>query len=213
MSNKRLSMHLLKTIACTLTSITLAGCASVTEFAVDPSASLESRIKSALTFGCSKVFSDLNETANWYSNYGQTAVINARGLKKKTGFLLETDTSSLNNEALSEQNLENNISSFRRRYNEYLDEISIPLSGGKVAKCSETEFCYELTYKNLEQQYSNLEGQLGIVRGTNTNTIFGNPISVLYKHYVGSAKGQCKQSIVSALSPELDEVQALKYRE
>lgn len=212
MSNKRLSKHLMKITACALSIIILAGCASVTEFAVDPSASLENRMKSALTFGCTKVFSDLNETSNWYSNYGQTAVINARGLKKKTGFLLETDASSFNDGASNNEGLEKSISSFRRRYNEYLDEISIPLSGGKVAKCSDTEFCYELTYKNLEQQYSNLEGQLGVVRGFDANNIFKNPISVLYKHYVGSAKGQCKQSIISALSPEFNEVQALKYR-
>ena len=211
MLTNKLSVKIWNTLLLAFLSASFLSCASVSEFVVDPKASLESSIDSALKFGCTKVFEDLNETANWYSNYGETSVANARGLKKKVDYLLEIDGGSLEESVPNPNEFNLNIANFRRRYNQYLTEISVPLSGGKVARCSETEYCYEVTYGLLQKQYNSLESQIGLVRSADSNSIFENPLSILYKHYIGSAKGQCKKSIMSALSIELQEVNKLKY--
>ena len=103
------------------------------------------------------------------------------------------------------------VETFKRAYNNYIDEVSVPLSGGAATKCSADQYCYEMSYDKLKEQYAALESQLDTVSVVSIGSILSSPMVVLFKQYVGSAKGACKNSLVAAMRPEYDEIQNLKF--
>lgn len=187
----------------------LGGCSSLPSYKPNPNEPLEVRLKGAMNFACKTAFSDINESVSWYRDYGQNAVANARGLRQEMDRLLLDARGNV----IDAENPKfvAAVEKFKRHYNNYIDELSVPLSGESAAKCSDSKYCYEVSYEKLKQDYADLQDQLDTISVFSLGSILSSPLIAVFKGYVGAARGKCKDSLVAAMRPEYNEIQNLKF--
>jgi hypothetical protein len=187
----------------------LAGCATtgqVQSIAVDSNKPIQERVKQAIDTMCGGVFTDNAAIAQWYSTYGVDAVSNTRGYEKRVTEILRSARSSRTLFDLEDRDLFNSkYEAIKDTFDDYKEEILLPLSGQTPKKCGPELYCHEQSFEALTKRTNELEDSLPAIPASGTISSV-KPISVLFNKAIGVAKGQCKQNMMNSMKPEYDEI-------
>lgn len=194
----------------------VSACSTVGEvkaIAFDESQPLKSRIEKAMSAVCQGVFPVNQEVTDWYVDYGEKSVANARGFDKRVTNILRSARAARPMFDLEDRDLFNaKYQSLQESFSDYKEEVLRPLSGLPPKKCGEAIYCYEQSFADLTERADELEASMPAVPAQGLVDKI-NPISIVFNQAIGIAKGSCKDNLVGSMAPEYDEILSLELPE